>query len=254
MIKFFRNIRQRLLRENRFTRYLIYALGEIILVVIGILIALQINNWNENRKHQRSVKQYSEALLVDLKQDSIEFQTTIANSKKSLERNYALKKRLASAEVNEDTLKSILKTDVNLGYFATRKLNRNTLTTILSSGGLEYFNKKLSNQIQNYYQEGANEEERLENTERLNGDMTIKYLEKVYVTDIPYLNESDFSIFSKGKFLDERWDNLNFEEIYPLLSGLTTTQIVYDKYRIQSSLSMLKLNSELASAIRTSLK
>ncbi|MCP9198594.1 DUF6090 family protein [Gramella sp. GC03-9] len=50
MIKFFRNIRRRLLRENRFTRYLIYAVGEIILVVIGILIALQINNWNENRK------------------------------------------------------------------------------------------------------------------------------------------------------------------------------------------------------------
>ncbi len=50
MIKFFRNIRRRLLRENRFTRYLLYAIGEIILVVVGILIALQNNNWNENRK------------------------------------------------------------------------------------------------------------------------------------------------------------------------------------------------------------
>ena len=50
MIKFFRKIRQRLLTENKFSKYLIYAIGEIILVVIGILIALQINNWNENRK------------------------------------------------------------------------------------------------------------------------------------------------------------------------------------------------------------
>ncbi|TLF40227.1 DUF6090 family protein [Maribacter aurantiacus] len=49
MIKFFRKIRQQLLKENRFTKYLLYAIGEIILVVIGILIALQINNWNENR-------------------------------------------------------------------------------------------------------------------------------------------------------------------------------------------------------------
>ena len=57
MIKFFRNIRQNLLRENRFTRYLIYAIGEIILVVIGILIALQINNWNENRKEARFEKE-----------------------------------------------------------------------------------------------------------------------------------------------------------------------------------------------------
>jgi hypothetical protein len=50
MIKFFRKIRQRLLSENKFSKYLIYAIGEIILDVIGILIALSINNWNENRK------------------------------------------------------------------------------------------------------------------------------------------------------------------------------------------------------------
>ncbi len=50
MIKFFRKIRQRLLTEGNLKRYLIYAIGEILLVVIGILIALQINTWNEWRK------------------------------------------------------------------------------------------------------------------------------------------------------------------------------------------------------------
>ncbi len=50
MIKFFRRVRQRLLSENKFSKYLLYAIGEIVLVVIGILIALQINNWNESRK------------------------------------------------------------------------------------------------------------------------------------------------------------------------------------------------------------
>ena len=50
MIKFFRKIRQNLLMENKTGKYLKYAIGEIVLVVIGILIALQINNWNENRK------------------------------------------------------------------------------------------------------------------------------------------------------------------------------------------------------------
>jgi hypothetical protein len=52
MIKFFRKIRQKMLTENKFSKYLIYAIGEIILVVIGILIALQINNWNEARKYK----------------------------------------------------------------------------------------------------------------------------------------------------------------------------------------------------------
>ena len=47
MIKFFRKIRQKLLSKNKFSKYLIYAIGEIVLVVIGILIALEINNNNE---------------------------------------------------------------------------------------------------------------------------------------------------------------------------------------------------------------
>jgi hypothetical protein len=52
MIKFFRKIRQRLLSDGKFSKYLLYAIGEIVLVVIGILIALQINNWNEARKNR----------------------------------------------------------------------------------------------------------------------------------------------------------------------------------------------------------
>ncbi|MGB6035012.1 MAG: DUF6090 family protein, partial [Cryomorphaceae bacterium] len=62
MIKFFRHIRQRMIKENRVSKYLLYAIGEIVLVVIGILIALQINNWNENRKLQNA----QNLLLIDL--------------------------------------------------------------------------------------------------------------------------------------------------------------------------------------------
>lgn len=50
MLKFFRKIRQGLLTENKISKYLIYAIGEIALVMIGILLALQVNNWNEQAK------------------------------------------------------------------------------------------------------------------------------------------------------------------------------------------------------------
>ena len=66
MIKFFRHIRQRLLSENKFTRYLVYAIGEIILVVIGILFALQINNWNSQRVDQRAIQNYYERMHEEL--------------------------------------------------------------------------------------------------------------------------------------------------------------------------------------------
>ena len=49
MLRFFRQIRQRLLTDNKFSKYLLYAIGEILLVVIGILIALQVDNWNNER-------------------------------------------------------------------------------------------------------------------------------------------------------------------------------------------------------------
>ena len=71
MIQFFRRIRQKLISQNRLSKYLLYAIGEIILVVVGILIALQINNWNENRKDQQVVQELYHNLISSLKKDSI---------------------------------------------------------------------------------------------------------------------------------------------------------------------------------------
>ena len=65
MIKFFRKIRQKLLKENRVSKYLLYAFGEIILVVIGILIALQINDWNEDRKNNNTEQKLLNALQME---------------------------------------------------------------------------------------------------------------------------------------------------------------------------------------------
>ncbi len=69
MIKFFRKIRQNLLIENKTGKYLKYAIGEIILVVIGILIALQINNWNENQKKKKQLDAIYTTIEQNLKTD-----------------------------------------------------------------------------------------------------------------------------------------------------------------------------------------
>jgi hypothetical protein len=66
MIKFFRKIRQKLLSENKFSRYLTYAIGEVFLVVVGILIALSINNWNTERIERKAEQKLLKTLLVDL--------------------------------------------------------------------------------------------------------------------------------------------------------------------------------------------
>ena len=65
MIHFFRRIRQGLLSQNRFSKYMFYAIGEIALVMIGILLALQVNNWNEEKKRSVRERIYLNSLLGD---------------------------------------------------------------------------------------------------------------------------------------------------------------------------------------------
>jgi hypothetical protein len=69
MLRFFRQLRQRLLTDNKFSKYLLYAVGEILLVVIGILIALQINNWNEERIKDNAVRSHLESLADAIEDD-----------------------------------------------------------------------------------------------------------------------------------------------------------------------------------------
>lgn len=86
MINFFRTIRQNLLAGNKFSKYLVYAIGEIILVVIGILIALQINNWNEERKEKQLETQLIDLLISDLEEKKGENITDLDIGTRMIER------------------------------------------------------------------------------------------------------------------------------------------------------------------------
>ena len=94
MLKFFRKIRLKLLSENKFSKYLIYAIGEIVLVVIGILIALSINNWNEDRKNRQKEKDALIELFQDIESNNVQLkkidkdEREIVNSIESLITEY----------------------------------------------------------------------------------------------------------------------------------------------------------------------
>lgn len=82
MIKFFRHIRRSLIHKNQMGKYFRYAIGEILLVVIGILIALQINNWNENRKLKAKSQELIASLIEDFEynQNEIEIEMVFRDS------------------------------------------------------------------------------------------------------------------------------------------------------------------------------
>ena len=105
MIKFFRQIRQHLLSENKFSKYMLYAIGEIVLVVIGILIALSINQWNNNRVNKIESNNFNKRLLaevsnnIDLANGKIEIIKSTLNSSKQI-------LKLFNKPSNDDILKS----------------------------------------------------------------------------------------------------------------------------------------------------
>ncbi|MCB0638986.1 MAG: hypothetical protein KDC54_20295 [Lewinella sp.] len=84
MLKFFRRIRRRLLADGRIRSYLPYALGEILLVMVGILLALQVNNWNEVRKDRHTERAYLQGLHNDLQQDTTFLSRTLTDLKRRL--------------------------------------------------------------------------------------------------------------------------------------------------------------------------
>jgi len=111
MLKFFKNIRKANLKEGKALNYFKYAIGEIILVVIGILIALQINNWNENRKSNLIAKEVYANLLTSLVQDSIEVHRIIDLLSKSVKTQSNLilnESKMQSIKFNQDELDSLI--------------------------------------------------------------------------------------------------------------------------------------------------
>ena len=144
MIKFFRRIRQRLLRENRFSKYLIYAIGEIVLVVIGILIALQINNWNEASKE----RQHETKILLELKngflQDIKEIESNIVNYKIAVKASDVVLQHLESNKPYRDSLSVYLAQTIGMDPFIPQKAAYQTL----KSNGVDLIsNDSLRSQI-----------------------------------------------------------------------------------------------------------
>ncbi len=150
MIKFFRRIRQKLLSENKFSHYLIYAIGEIILVVIGILIALQINNYSERKKERKNeialLSNLSNEITLDMKQ--IDYNTNLSNMRlKGLD---SLLQSLKDAQaINKPSFIERSFEFIFDNYF---KSNSGIFDEAVSSGKMSYIlNERLRQNIFDYY-------------------------------------------------------------------------------------------------------
>ena len=135
MFKFFQRIRRKLIREGRLTNYLFYALGEIILVVLGILIALQINNWNNHRVEENQMQDFARALVQDIQADLVEIEMRQQQMNKILNRMDSVINLVNQRELRELNNLDVLCLTWNL-YYRPFRWNRKTLEQLKSSATL----------------------------------------------------------------------------------------------------------------------
>ena len=147
MINFFRKKRKYLADDNKVLKYTRYAIGEIVLVVIGILIALSINNWNENKKIKQTEVFVLQEVLSNLNEDALILNDIINQRKKA---KISVAKMLIYSQeelIDKDTLEKDL---INFLTFE-RYFPINNAYEILKSKGLQLSNNSLTTKISRYY-------------------------------------------------------------------------------------------------------
>ena len=158
MIKLFRKIRQTMIKDlpagkagNKVSKYLLYAIGEIILVVIGILIALSINNWNDTKKQHRADIEFLNNLKDEIISDTlaISFRTKLYNDLNENIRTALI--LIDTAEVlNKEETKLISRVIIQAEYLlpVQGELSSNGLT--IASGSLKRLNQDLHSNYLDY--------------------------------------------------------------------------------------------------------
>lgn len=150
MIKFFRKTRYQLLNEKVLNKYILYTIGEILLIVVGILIAVSIGGWRENLKKEKQLTAYYQGLSHDLNQDKLRLEELIVLFDNAVAGIVNEVDKMQLNSYNEDSLYSNVPSW--LVYIVEFTPNNPTYTEILSSGKLQLFNnKELKSEILNVY-------------------------------------------------------------------------------------------------------
>lgn len=147
MINFFRKIRYNLMEKSKTGKYFKYAIGEIVLVVIGILLALQINTWNEAHK----IKKKSTALLVDyrddLMRDSLMLSKLITYNESSIKAGQDHIRRMSAPDATFDTVKQIAKYEHNPFILFATSYSKGTFNSMIGTSAFEVLDQNLQRRI-----------------------------------------------------------------------------------------------------------
>ena len=216
-------------------------MGEILLVVIGILIALQINNWNEWRKNQHRIKDNVKGLMVDLRRDSIDLTTSLLRIESDLDLLDGLQNRLTSTYATLDTLIQIARHEFNPVVNRARLENNRTYSILVMSGEINLFDRKIIEEINAYYT--------LFNKIQTSDDENWN----LYLNSVRQYTESfthHRSLINSGPLDDAIWDNVDLTTLAPKFNSWAGSKRLYYSQREFRLENLMEMNNRLKTHLR----
>lgn len=217
MIPFFRQIRKQLANDNKPLKYLRYAIGEIVLVVVGILIALSINNWNEKRKEKNEELLVLKSMKVALDKNLNEHYFDLKNVQKALKGSLKILKIIETNDFQNDSIAD---------YFSTINLytpffpDQSAYQSLLSNGTELISNEEVRNNITTYF-EGAQgrityyQSNPARNPPLLLNDYIIKNFKVIINKDIDSMLKIDLNTFETASILYGYFDKNEYIQRIP---------------------------------------
>lgn len=195
MIKFFRKIRRKLLTENEFSKYLLYAIGEIFLVVVGILIALWINNWNQNHIISKQTNELLNNMITDLKTDIKRFNLDEGRMEESIAGGKFILQAENFESISADSLFNLLPNSIVFYRISNQTYERLKNINVTKIGD----SNELFNNITTYYTFNSNFFETITNWD---SDESLEML-NFYVLDdkfeAPMFTSEEFIAYSENE-------------------------------------------------------
>lgn len=216
MIYLLRKVRSKLMNQKKFFSYGAYAIGEILLVVIGIYIAIQFNNWNEGKKAKELVKTNIGILIETLKEDSIYYRERLSRIDYSREILNDYQRRLSQPTANLDTLIKITRYEFSPGIVKVDKDNNDTYNSMTMSGEINLFPKDLRQEIFSLYA-------RHKVLEGENSSHFYSYLENLNTFNAKFGLQFT-SPYKEGPIADAIWKDVDMRELAVAFHPLMNTK------------------------------
>lgn len=242
MIKLFRHIRKTLLEQNRMGKYFKYAIGEIILVVIGILIALQVNNWNENRKLRNEQKLITASIKEDLKADTIYLNNYIRKLQKDYEILKDQSNKVNRIAYSKDSLIHFLKKEIYVFSVTFKGFNNNSYESIKASGKLDILDNTIKQPL---YELSILQSVNYDKNRSLANDYydEIENLVRNYPIQVP------FSFIKDTPQNDFLWKNMNKKDMLLNLNSWGTVKANYMRVTYGDFKNILEKTKEVLKLI-----